>query len=122
MLYALAMGFLLFAPPQAPTPAVPAPAVPAPAVVEQEPPKKRDFEFEPGVMVWLRGQARHNQDFTEAGPDAIDAMSRLRIQALMRWRGLSGFVQVQDHRQWGSRNEPNASGALGFQQGWFEAA
>jgi hypothetical protein len=85
-------------------------------------PPKREFVFEPGVMVWLRGQARHNQDYTEQGPDAIDALSRLRLQGLLRWRGLSGFVQVQDHRAWGSRSEPNASGALGFQQGWFEVA
>ena len=110
--FALAYGLLLQAPP------------PAPSVEASEPsePKKREIEFEPGVMVWLRGQARHNQDFTEQGPDAVDFLSRLRLQALLRWRGLSGFVQVQDHRGWGSRNEPNASGALGFQQGWFEAA
>jgi hypothetical protein len=93
-----------------------------PPVAEASEPKQRELEFEPGVMVWLRGQARHNHDYTRQGPDAIEALSRLRLQALLRWRALGGFVQVQDHRAWGSRNEPNASGALGFQQGWLEVA
>jgi hypothetical protein len=97
-----------------------APPVEAPPPAVEE--RKREFEFEPGVMVWLRGQARHNQDYTEQGPDLVEALSRLRLQGLLRWRGISGFAQVQDHRAWGSRNEPNASGALGFQQGWVEVA
>jgi hypothetical protein len=119
MFYALAIAACLFVQP----PAVPAPSVaPSSVGAEASEPKQREFEFEPGVMVWLRGQARHNQDYTKQGPDAIDALSRLRLQALLRWRALGAFVQVQDHRAWGSRNEPNASGALGFQQGWLEVA
>lgn len=85
-----------------------------------EAPRKRELEFEPGVMVWLRGQARENPDFTKPGPDAIDLLSRVRLQALLRWRGLSAFAQVQDHRAWGSRGEPDAAGGLGFQQGYAE--
>jgi hypothetical protein len=105
----------------APPPVEAAEAVePVDAQAEEKP--KRELEFEPGVMVWLRGQARHNQDYAEAGPDAVDLLSRLRLQALLRWRFLSVFAQAQDHRQWGSRTEPNASGALGFHQGWFELA
>jgi hypothetical protein len=113
MFHALVIASCLFVQP---------PTAPAPSVVPAGEPKQRELEFEPGVMVWLRGQARHNQDYTRQGPDAIEALSRLRLQALLRWRALGGFVQVQDHRAWGSRNEPNASGALGFQQGWLEVA
>lgn len=81
---------------------------------------KRELEFEPGVMVWLRGQARQNPDYTQRGPDAIDLLSRLRLQALLRWRALSAFAQVQDHRAWGARAESDATGGLGFQQGYVE--
>jgi hypothetical protein len=98
-------------------------AAPPVEASEQEVPEarpKREIEFEPGVMVWLRGQTRQNPDFTQPGPDATDLLSRLRLQALLRWRGLSGFAQVQDHRAWGSRGEPDAAGGLGFQQGWIE--
>jgi hypothetical protein len=107
MLHALAWAFrlLLVAPPVGEVP-------------DARP--KRELEFEPGVMVFLRGQTRQNPDFTQAGPDATEVLSRLRLQALLRWRGLSGFAQVQDHRAWGSRGEGDAAGGLGFQQGWIE--
>jgi hypothetical protein len=83
--------------------------------------RSREVEFEPGVMIWLRGQARHEPSFGGGSPDEIDALSRIRLQAGLRWRALTVFAQAQDHRAWGSRTELG-TGAVGFQQGWVEVA
>jgi hypothetical protein len=86
---------------------------------EAHPSPARELLFEPGVMVWLRGQARHAPRYTTTLPPAVDLLSRIRLQALLKWRGWSAFAQAQDHRAFGARGE-SVTGAVGFQQGWMK--
>jgi hypothetical protein len=113
MKHILASALWSATPPQAGEPA----RVEAPAV-EPEAEPESELRFAPGVMVWLRGQARHAPDYTREGPAAVDALSRIRLQAELGWRAWSVFAQAQDHRAFGSRGESTASGAVGFHQGF----
>jgi hypothetical protein len=113
---AIALWCLLAPSSAEPAEADPAEADPEPAI-ETAADKARDLQFDPGVMIWLRGQARQAPRYTDDVPPAVDLFSRIRLQAELRWRAWSVFAQAQDHRAFGARNE-NVTGAVGFQQGW----
>lgn len=89
--------------------------------VEEPAEPEPELEFQPGVQVWLRGQARRNPDFAREAPpvDAVDVLSRVRLSASIRWRMLHAFAQVQDARSWGGQDELT-SPPFGMHQGYAE--
>jgi len=99
--------------------AAPPPTAPQAPMPAEEP--ERELEFQPGVQVWLRGQARRNPDFSGDAPpfDAVDVLSRVRLSASIRWRMLHAFAQAQDARSWGGQEETTTP-PFGMHQGFME--
>lgn len=108
-------------PPEAEVPAEQVPAEQLEPVPPPAPKPASELEFQPGVQVWLRGQARRNPDFSSEAPpvDAVDVLSRVRVSASLRWRMLHAFAQVQDHRSWGGQDE-GTTPPFGMYQGFAQ--
>lgn len=69
-----------------------------------------------GASVWARGQVRSKPPET-----TWRVPQRTRLQADARWRGLRGFVQVQDVRDWGAAPSTISTPATtGIHQGYLE--